>query len=74
MGDENLFLVVTQEEFKMMKSDDFKSNMKYMERILNQSKYHKEYISYRNYPELEFSNKHKEHKRKMKEKKEGKKI
>ncbi len=28
--------------------------LKYIDRILNSQTYHKEYISYRNYPEVEF--------------------
>lgn len=48
---ENLNLVVSPEEFRMINSPLFQNNLKFMERILNQSKYHKEYISYRNYPE-----------------------
>lgn len=28
------------------------NSMKYMERILNQSKFHKQYVTYRNYPEV----------------------
>jgi len=53
---DNLYLVVSQQEYKMIQSPEFKSNIKYMERILNETKYHKEYIDYRNYPEQALTN------------------
>lgn len=53
LENENKHLVMTNEEFKMIKSDQFKRNLSFVEKILNQSKYHKQYVSYRNYPEVD---------------------
>ena len=52
--------------------------LKYIDRILNSQTYHKEYIAYRNYPEIEFKEKIPDDeirigKRKKEEKKEEKK-
>ena len=52
--------------------------LKYIDRILNSQTYHKEYIAYRNYPEIEFKEKTPEDeirigKKKKEEKKEEKK-
>jgi len=42
----------SNEEFKIMTSKSLQLNLKYVDRILNQNVYHKQYILYRNYPEV----------------------
>lgn len=37
-----------------MTSDKLDTYLKYVDRILNQNTYHKQYILYRNYPEVKF--------------------
>ena len=45
----------------------FYKNLVYVERIQNQSEYHKQYISYRNYPEINFKQEKEESKEKYKQ-------
>lgn len=37
-----------------MANENLEKMLKYIDRILNSQTYHKEYIAYRNYPEIEF--------------------
>jgi hypothetical protein len=37
-----------------MHSQNLSESLSYVERILNQNLYHKQYIQYRNYPEVKF--------------------
>lgn len=37
-----------------MANENLGKMLKYIDRILNSQTYHKEYIAYRNYPEIEF--------------------
>lgn len=48
---ENLHLIISEEEYRLLNSDTFNQNCKFALRIANQYKYHKNYIAYRNYPE-----------------------
>ena len=66
LNKENLHLILSDDEFKLLQSDSFKKNLIYVERILNQSVYHKQYISYRNYPEMNFKSEKEENKEKYK--------
>ena len=50
---ENEHLIMTEEELKLVNSEVFMNNIKFTERILNQTKYHKEFVQYRNYPEID---------------------
>lgn len=52
LSKENLHLILSEDEYKLFNSDSFSKNLVYVERILNQREYHKQYISYRNYPEV----------------------
>jgi hypothetical protein len=63
--------------------DSFSKNLVYVERILNQREYHKQYISYRNYPEVKDKQEKDDNKGKLKptwklranqKEKDGKKI
>lgn len=40
-----------------MVNEDLERMLKYIDRILNSQTYHKEYIAYRNYPQVEFAKK-----------------
>ncbi len=42
----------TEEEKKLLENDNLPQSLKYVERILNQSAFHKQIVVYRNYPEL----------------------
>jgi len=42
----------TEEEQKLIENPHLPQSLKYVERILNQSSYHKQIVTYRNYPEL----------------------
>ena len=50
---ENKHLVLTEEEYKLYSSKEILDSIKFTERILNQAKYHKQYVEYRNYPEID---------------------
>lgn len=52
LKNENKHLILSEDENKLMNSDCFNRNLTYVERILNQGQYHKQYIQYRNYPEV----------------------
>lgn len=41
-----------------MNSDTLSTYLKYVDRILNQNTYHKQYILYRNYPEVKIDKIH----------------
>ncbi|KAL4445579.1 hypothetical protein ABPG74_006130 [Tetrahymena malaccensis] len=43
---------INEEEQKIISSDSLSTYLKYVDRILNQNTYHKQYILYRNYPEV----------------------
>ena len=47
----------SQNERKLMVNEDLERMLKYIDRILNSQTYHKEYIAYRNYPQVEFAKK-----------------
>ncbi len=44
----------SEQERKLMANENLEKMLKYIDRILNSQTYHKEYITYRNYPEVEF--------------------
>jgi len=50
---ENKHLVMTEEEYRLENSEKLHQNLKFAKRILNQKKFHKEYVTYRNYPEID---------------------
>lgn len=52
LENENKHLILTENENKLFKSEELLQNAMYSIRILNQAKYHKEYVQYRNYPEI----------------------
>lgn len=47
-------LLPSEQERKMMTNQNLQKMLKYIDRILNSQTYHKEYIAYRNYPEIQF--------------------
>lgn len=42
----------SEQERKLMANENLEKMLKYIDRILNSQTYHKEYITYRNYPEV----------------------
>lgn len=44
----------SEHERKLMANENLERMLKYIDRILNSQTFHKEYIAYRNYPEVEF--------------------
>lgn len=51
---ERIKALPNEEEQKVMSSEYLGTSLKYVDRILNQNSYHKQYIAYRNYPEVRF--------------------
>ena len=45
----------SEDERKLMGNENLGKMLKYVDRILNSQTFHKEYIMYRNYPEIEFT-------------------
>ncbi|CAD8093566.1 unnamed protein product [Paramecium sonneborni] len=45
---------ISEQEQIIYQSQQVQTSLKYVERILNQNLYHKQYIQYRNYPEVKF--------------------
>ena len=50
---ENKYLIMTEEDYRLANSEKLLENLKFAKRILNQKKFHKEYVQYRNYPEID---------------------
>lgn len=48
----------SDEEILVMSSQSLEQYLKYVDRILNQNTYHKQYILYRNYPEVKIEKQH----------------
>lgn len=42
----------SEQERKLMANENLEKMLKYIDRILNSQIFHKEYIAYRNYPEV----------------------